>query len=968
MEINKFVKITLVLLFFTGSFLPVTYAQNKSIIKGFAKKAATINVATQIERSDGKESSPVFKVPNPNMEEPEWKQDDKIIYQTNKPATVNAPNRVRSESPAPEKTFLGLLDNNNSIPPDVMGTAGPNHVMTTLNTQVRIHDRDGNEIFTTTLGLFWKTMPGHTRTFDPKITYDPYNDRWIFVTPSHPANELSKLYLAVSETSDPLGNWHMYWLNTDVTDITWFDFPTIGFNKNWIVVCGNQFGNDYYRTVFVYDKQAAYNGADELPYTRFATSDGFTLVPTFTYDTTLEKIYLIAADNGNDDMNMGNIKKFVIQGPVDEPELIYQGRIKVSDPWANWAGNAGNFLPQAGSQAKINSVDTRMVNTIYRNGKIWAVHHIFLPANNPHRTAVQWWVLDTSGVVLERGRIEDPSNEYHFAFPSIAVNRYEDMMIGHGVFSENQFASSGYSYKNHTDQPGTVRTFFQYKDGLAPYYKTYGGARNRWGDYSATSLDPVDQSDFWVIHEYAEVPANTWSTWWAYVKVAYKPIADFESDNVVVPTGEKINFKDLSKGIPNQWLWHFEGAEPEYSTDQNPVNIKYNTEGTFDVSLIVTNELGADTLLKEDYITVSSSILPEVNFSANQHAVCVGEPVTFTDSTLYMPVSWEWEFVPATVEFEEGTDQYSQNPVVTFNESGNYTVKLTASNINGASEITKFDFVKAGGFIPYFHENFENGFEKNYWSIEDVEPEDVYPRTWQRAETGYYSNNSAAIRFTDYIYWGHRDRLVTPAFNLEGMNNATLEFKHAYAKRFDDATDSLIVLLSEDCGNSWVRLAAYGDDGNGSFATSPQTDTTNYWKPMSAADWCGQGYGSDCKSINLNNWLGKSNIKIAFESFNFFGNTLYIDDVTVAQYTAVEEINKHKMLKVYPNPVKTFFTVKYDGDLHGEKLEVFNNLGKKVFYDSFSADEHIKSVDVKGWSKGVYIVKVGNSVEKIVLY
>ncbi len=706
------------MLLIIGGIIPASYAQKKSKVKGFAKKAATVNLASQVERSEGKDAAPLFKVPNPNWEEPDWKQDNKVIYQTDRPATVNAPDRIKSESPAPERTFLGLLDNNNSIPPDVMGTVGPNHVMTTLNTQVRVHDREGNELFTTTLGLFWKSMPDHTRTFDPKITYDPYNDRWIFVTPSHPDNALSKLYLGVSETSDPMGNWNMYWLNTDETNITWFDFPTIGFNKNWIVVCGNQFGGDFYRTVFVYDKQAAYDGVEDLPYTRFVTTDGFTLVPTFTYDTTLEQIYLIAADNGNDDLGMGNIKKFVIQGPVDDPELVYQGRIKVSDPWANWAGDAGNFLPQAGTEAKINSVDTRMVNTVYRNGKIWAVHHIFLPADDPQRTAVQWWVMDTTGTILERGRIEDPSNEYHFAFPSIAVNRYEDIMIGHGVFSDNQFASSGYSYKNHNDSPGTVRTYFQYKDGLAPYYKTYGGARNRWGDYSSTSLDPVDQSDFWVIHEYAELPANTWSTWWAYVKVAYQPIADFKADNVVVPTGEKINFEDLTKGIPNQWQWYFEGGEPATSTDQNPENIQYSTEGTYDVKLIVTNDLGSDTLIKENYITVSSTILPQVDFAADKQAVCVGDPVKFFDSTLYMPVSWEWEFTPSTVTFEDGTDAYSQNPVVVFNESGVYAVKLTVANLNGTSEKLKFDFIEAGGFAPYFHENFEKGFDKNYWMIE----------------------------------------------------------------------------------------------------------------------------------------------------------------------------------------------------------------------------------------------------------
>ncbi len=945
--------------------------QSKNKTNGYAKKAATINVYKDLKNISEFKDTVIYKVPEQDFEHHKFKNEGKVIFKDDRKAVVNKPNRVKSQSPAPERTFLGLLDTQNSIPPDVMGGVGPDNVMTTLNTQVRVHDREGNNLFTTSLGLFWKDMPGHTRTFDPKITYDPYAERWIFVTPSHPDNELSKLYLGVSKTSDPLGEWDLYWLNTDPSDVTWFDFPTIGFNKKWIVVCGNMFGGDFYRTVFVYDKQAAYNGVEDLPYTRFATNDGFTLVPTFTYDTTLNDIYLLAADNGNDN-GAGTIKKFIIKGDVDNPQFIYQGKIQVPDPWSNWAGEAGNFLPQLGTEAKINAVDTRFVNAVYRNGKIWAVHHIFLPANNPKRTAVQWWVLDTTGVIIDRGRIEDPTNTFHFAFPAIAVNKYEDVMIGHGVFSPGIYASAGYSYRNHTDPAGTVRTYFQYKDGLDTYNKTYGGARNRWGDYSATCLDPVDQADFWVIQEYAETPANTWSTWWAYVKVAYKPVADFEAGNTVVPKGEKISFTDLSKGIPNQWQWIFEGGEPQTSSDQNPENIQYNTDGTFDVTLIVTNELGSDTIVKEDYITVSSSVLPDVDFYVDKNAVCVGEKVQFTDSTAYMPVSWEWEFIPSTVTFEEGTDMYSQNPVVSFDQPGNYSVKLTASNINGSSSTTKFDFVSAGGFMPYYHENFENGIENDLWKIEDVEPEEEYGRSWEMADVGYNSNHSARIRFTDYVYWGHRDRLITPPFNLENMSNAVLEFKHAYAKRFDDATDSLIVLISDDCGTTWTRIAAYGDDGNGSFATSMQTDTTKFWVPKTLDDWCGKGYGSECKIVDLSPWIGKSNVMIAFESFNFFGNALYIDNVTVEQYTGVKNEKRNiNGIIIYPNPAKGEVTVNFDEKEGFNIVEVYDVTGKKLYENHIGHKSTGVKINTGKWSRGVYFVKLSSSdrqeVKRLVL-
>ncbi len=942
-------------------------AQNTYKIKSRAVKVATVNVMEQAKTAVEKEASPVFKVPNKEWKGRNWPVGDKIIYRDNKKAVINTPSRTRTVSPAPDTTFLGILDNQSSIPPDVMGAAGPDYVMTTLNTQVRIHKKDGTPVMTTGLGAFWSSMPGSDRTFDPKIKYDPYNDRWIFVTPSHPNLELSKLYIGVSQTSDPTGDWNMYYVNTDPTDITWFDFPTIGFNKKWIVISGNQFGGDYYRTVFVFNKQDAYDGVANLPYTRFATTQGFTIAPAACYDTTLEDEYLISAADGNSN-GYGYIKKFRVTGPVDDPDFVYDGAIGVQDPWDTWAGNSGNFLPQKGSDALLNSVDARMVNIVYRNGKLWAVHHIFLPSGNPQRAAVQWWVLDTTGVVLERGRIEDTTNQYSFAFPSIAVNKFEDIMIGHDIFSKDQYASAGYSFKGNYEDPGTIRTYYQYKDGLAPYNKTFGGGRNRWGDYSSTCLDPVDQTDFWTIQEYAEEPSSTWSTYWAYVKTTYPPVTDFKADYLLIPTGEKINFTDLSKGIPANWAWSFEGGTPAGSTAQNPQEIQFDTDGSYDIQLITSNELGTDTLLKENYITASSTILPEIKFGADQVAVCVGSTVHFYDSSLYMPRSWEWQFTPSTVTFEEGTDAFSQNPVVSFNQSGNYSVTLIASNLNGSSTDTKFDYVVAGGYVPYFHENFENGFDAQYWSIENPDNR----TTWQMSETaGDYSSFSASIDFTEYIYYGERDRLISPPFNLEGMSNAILEFKHAYATRFDGATDSLIVLLSDDCGTTWTRLAAYGDDGTGSFATHEKYDGNELWVPQTPNDWCGQGYGSSCNSISLNNWIGKSNILIAFESFNSFGNPLYIDNVTVTQYTTVDEQDACGSFTVFPNPSNNHITIEWRNSGEYQSLTISNQLGQTIINQEVSGKRSVK-LNTGSWPKGVYIVSLADKsktqTQKVVVY
>ena len=147
MKINKTATILALIVLGSGSL----FAQNTFKTKGKAKKAATVNILEQSKTTIDKEKAPVFKAPNKEWRSPEWEVGDKVIYLDDKNAVINAPSGTRASSPAPETTFLGILDSQNSIPPDVMGVAGPDHVMTTLNTKVRIHDKAGNTIMTTSL-------------------------------------------------------------------------------------------------------------------------------------------------------------------------------------------------------------------------------------------------------------------------------------------------------------------------------------------------------------------------------------------------------------------------------------------------------------------------------------------------------------------------------------------------------------------------------------------------------------------------------------------------------------------------------------------------------------------------------------------------------------------------------------------------------------------------------------------------
>ena len=83
------------------------------------------------------------------------------------------------------------------------------------------------------------------------------------------------------------------------------------------------------------------------------------------------------------------------------------------------------------------------------------------------------------------------------------------------------------------------------------------------------------------------------------------PVANFSASATNIPAGNSINFTDMSTNTPTSWDWTFAGGTPGTSTDQNPLNIVYNTPGVYTVTLVATNAGGSDTQTKTGYITVT---------------------------------------------------------------------------------------------------------------------------------------------------------------------------------------------------------------------------------------------------------------------------------------------------------------------------------------------------------------------------
>ncbi|MEZ5083806.1 MAG: M14 family zinc carboxypeptidase [Bacteroidales bacterium] len=80
---------------------------------------------------------------------------------------------------------------------------------------------------------------------------------------------------------------------------------------------------------------------------------------------------------------------------------------------------------------------------------------------------------------------------------------------------------------------------------------------------------------------------------------------DFSANKTNLSISESVNFNDISCANAISWQWTFEGGSPSTSVLENPVNIQYNTAGSFQVKLVIYNGVNYDSITKQNFITVS---------------------------------------------------------------------------------------------------------------------------------------------------------------------------------------------------------------------------------------------------------------------------------------------------------------------------------------------------------------------------
>lgn len=302
---------------------------------------------------------------------------------------------------------------------------------------------------------------------------------------------------------------------------------------------------------------------------------------------------------------------------------------------------------------------------------------------------------------------------------------------------------------------------------------------------------------------------------------------------------------------------------------------------------------------------------------------------------------------------------------------GRHTYSVTLVNPNGHAYSNDFEnvFTASANFImkkqarltPLL-ESFQGGFPPQDWlAINKSKTSQIWKKNFNPT-----IRPSVFLQIYENIFPGIVNELIMPIFDFSDLLECHLGFEvaNAYGKALGPGPnydtvyqyDTLMVLVSKDCGNQWDTV--YNKNGP-TLASMGHIDSYEI-KPAYDEHW-------RLDTINLFAYVGYSKVLIKFVGISGNGNDIYLSNIDIGEHLGIGEKKTNEFAVVFPNPSSGVFNVL------GKNLkyaEVYNAIGNKVAYiNNIVSDSFV--ADLSDNPKGIYFIRIisenGVQTVKIIL-
>ena len=463
----------------------------------------------------------------------------------------NAPKFLGAMRPLASQTtalsFDGANSNDtNATPPDSMGTIGPSQYIVFVNGRLRSFNKTGvaDGVLNVSPDTFFASVMTPVGgsvvlsfTSDPQIRYDRFTARWYLSIIDVPCTDSNcngtapnRWLLAVSDaaskgTITASTVWTFFYVSTDTTNFC--DYPSLGIDVNALYFGCNMFGASFAGTNGYVVQKSSVQGAGPMVVTKFASlgtasSGMYTPRGVDNFDATATVGYFIGADAGF--YSRINFRR--VSNPGSAAPTI-SANIQITTPTTGATNPVEHLGNTGGNNGRLDSLDHRLFQAMIRNGHLWTAHNLRVNASGVANTgaaarkAARWYdftmsdssnpVLNQSGTVYDSASTLAASAQYWI--PSIAATGQGHAVIGFSKAGTPFGATPSYTGRLSGDPLGTMSgvpgaSMTNIGVTAASYNPSWDdGSQNgsrRWGDYSFTVVDPLDDMTVWTVQEYNE--------------------------------------------------------------------------------------------------------------------------------------------------------------------------------------------------------------------------------------------------------------------------------------------------------------------------------------------------------------------------------------------------------------------------------------------------------------------------------
>jgi PKD repeat protein len=243
--------------------------------------------------------------------------------------------------------------------------------------------------------------------------------------------------------------------------------------------------------------------------------------------------------------------------------------------------------------------------------------------------------------------------------------------------------------------------------------------------------------------------------WEGKTATGLPPVASFSMPDTVCEN-ILVNAQNTSAGFGNKYTWTVTRDNAAYN--DSTFAYAFAKRGVYKVKLAASNCFGV-SFDSMNLVVIRPNKAPQPSFDANTYRPKVGFPTQLLDKSSYdnfeCADNWQWQISPSTFSFISGTNASSQNPVIVFQDTGCYSVKLVVGNAFGKDSITRNCYFNAIQLCAP-----SVAFLNSDIAISRVQLNEIDNRSLmaQRAYTDYSLKFSTELQIgADYFLVLHRD-------------------------------------------------------------------------------------------------------------------------------------------------------------------------------------------------------------------